>query len=392
MGIKPDKHLMGFASIPFFLIISVMISKNFSLRTQKALSYLLGHLPKEERNYVVFDCDGTLLYGDSQLVLTVDQIEYLNFAFSPEELSHIFIAGNEDVWSKEENGISIPTLLRAVLEDYEYLYSKGFVSKDIENYKRINEWKDNGIFCDFKIRLHHLLDKVYSLWGYEASSYIVYSLFKGFTREEYLLLASMSHKRHSEISGLMKESYVHPETKETVSFYKGLHPIVEMRELIDTLLEKGIDVYVASASPELTVKDALNKFGYSPRIKIFGIENKIDKKGRITAYKEKENHASPIQYGKVATIEKYIAPLYEGRSPLMVFGDSEGDVAMLTHFKDSKLSFLFDDGSPSKTDTMKEMAREQEKKDFDGEKIFLLEGKNSPKAILTGTSKSICFD
>ena len=72
----------------------------------------------------------------------------------------------------------------------------------------------------------------------------------------------------------MKESYVHPETKETVSFYKGLHPIVEMRELIDTLLEKGIDVYVASASPELTVKDALNKFGYSPRIKILELKIK----------------------------------------------------------------------------------------------------------------------
>ena len=76
----------------------------------------------------------------------------------------------------------------------------------------------------------------------------------------------------------------------------------------------------------------------------------------------------------------------------MVFGDSEGDVAMLTHFQDSKLSFLFDDGTPSKTDTMKEMAREQEKKDFGDEKIFLLEGKNNPKAILTGTSKSICLD
>ena len=352
----------------------------------------MEHLPQEEKQYVVSDCDGTLLYGDSQLVLTNDQIEYLNFAFKPEELPSIFKANNEGVWEITKDGVSIPSLLKKVQEDYTYLYKKGFVSKDPQNFLRAVLWQKDPIFLDFKIRLHHLLDEIYSLWGYEASSYIVYSLFKGFTKEEYKNLSSLSHIRHSKIKGLLKRSYLYPNTKQEVTYLDGLHPIEEMKELLYELQRRGVDIYVASASPEETVKDALRCFAFPSAIKVFGIENKINEKGEITAFKEKQEHASPIQYGKVETIEKYIAPLYNNRPPLMVFGDSEGDVAMLTHFKDSKLSLLFDDGSPSKTDAMKEMAREQEKKDFGEEKIFLLEGKNNPKAILTRTSKSICFD
>ena len=371
----------------------VMKENHFSPRTKEAFHDVLKSLPKGERQYVVSDCDGTLLFGDSQYVLTNDQIEYLNFAFKPEELTDIFKAGNEDKWTIERNGISIPFLLEKIQEDYSYLYKRGYVSKDPKNFLRAASWQKDPIFIDFKIRLHHLLDKIYSLWGYEASAYGVYALFKGFTIEEYKTLSSLSHMRHSKIKGLLQRSYLYPDTNEKVSYLDGLHPIEEMKELLYELERRGIDVYVASASPEETVKDALKLFAFPSSVQVYGIANKIDSQGKITAFKEKQEHASPILYGKVETIEKYMAPLYQGRPPLMVFGDSEGDVAMLTHFKDSNLSLLFDDGSPSKTDSIKERAREQEQKNgFGEEKIFLLEGKNNPKACLTGTSTSIFFD
>jgi hypothetical protein len=52
----------------------------------------------------------------------------------------------------------------------------------------------------------------------------------------------------------------------------------------------------------------------------------------------------PFREGKVACIDRFIAPLYGGKQPVLVAGDSNGDVAMLTSYPEMKIGLIMDCG------------------------------------------------
>ncbi|MBQ4003306.1 MAG: hypothetical protein II600_04945, partial [Bacteroidaceae bacterium] len=99
-----------------------------------------------------------------------------------------------------------------------------------------------------------------------------------------------------------------------------------------------------SASSELIVEtfacDTVLGLGL-PEDRVFGL--RFEDADTVTADYEKDYPQSMFA-GKVQCIRTCIAPQYDGRDPVLVAGDSNGDVAMLSDFAGMQRGLLIDVG------------------------------------------------
>lgn len=100
-----------------------------------------------------------------------------------------------------------------------------------------------------------------------------------------------------------------------------------MLALINSLREKGFEVWIVSASNDWVIKAAASRVGVEPE-KSLGIRVEVEN-GLLT-----DRIIEPVtcNYGKVETIIQHI-----GEKPLIAFGDSMGDLEMLEY---SKIPFI----------------------------------------------------
>lgn len=81
-------------------------------------------------------------------------------------------------------------------------------------------------------------------------------------------------------------------------------------------------------------------------------------------------YKQPIKEGKVDCIKAYMAPTYGNTGPVLVAGDSNGDVAMLTTFPDMKNGLIIDVGR-SETSAIGQLATQAKKEGNTG--IYILQ-------------------
>ena len=126
--------------------------------------------------------------------------------------------------------------------------------------------------------------------------------------------------------------------------FLGIYFSPEMKDLFNCLKDDKIDVYVCSASLELIVEvlacDPQIGAGLPPE-QVFGLRF-IPSEHLIARYDE--SYVQPIGPGKVTCIETLIAPSHGGRGPVLVGGDSNGDVPMLTAFEGMQRGLIIDVG------------------------------------------------
>lgn len=365
---------------------------HFSKRTIQYLSdFLTTYRPKDgEKDYAVFDCDGTLLYGDSQASVFEDQMSYLNYALRPEQFTNLLQKDNPTKWNEKCKDFTFGDFCRYLTEEYAYLYKKGFVSKNPMNWQRYPLWKDDPHFLSFQINMHLLSAFAYKFLGYASSAYAAISLFSGFSESEYLSLVKPAIERHSKIQGIKSKSFKSILNDHEVSANIGLHPIKEMLELTRELERAGIDIYVISASHQKTVEIALEYFNFPRSIKVFGIGNKLDRRRLILPERDTINYPYTIKCGKVQVIQERIAPLYKNKGPIITGGDSDGDVAMLSSFTDTKISLFLNGYNQPESRFIAGASLFQTKHGPKGEgTIFLSEGKEQEKLRLTGEEMGI---
>ncbi len=108
-----------------------------------------------------------------------------------------------------------------------------------------------------------------------------------------------------------------------VEIASGLKARDGISELFAALTERGITLWVVSASPTYFVSPATKIFFPNRELKICGVENGIVD-GRVTA----EILELPMYEDKVRVIQKKIDPK---EKPRMVIGDSKNDLAMLEY-------------------------------------------------------------
>ena len=271
-----------------------------------------------EDSYAVFDFDNTTIINDISMTLMVYMVENLRFVFPKEEAFKYFTAFLPDIDCQLKGvGKSARELAQTMSEDYAFLQDamKEQQSPSLSQLQSTEQWKS------LRDNLLLLNEGIENTFDYDTWCQWMPALFSGMS--------------YAELTAL---------TKESVDYWMSRSELVlpqESLHLIQALRCKGIDVYICSASLEAIVEAMAcdPKYGLNfPEEKVFGIRLK-DKETVGGAFDE--TYQQTYLEGKVACINRFMRPQHGGKDPILVAGDSGGDLAMLTAFPKA-LSLVYD--------------------------------------------------
>lgn len=305
---------------------------------------------KNKKPYAVFDWDNTSIINDVEEALLAYQLENLEFKMTPEEFSKTIRINipkdnfKEDCNNNEGKPVNIELVGADIDSDYKFLYENynGF-----KGTKSLDEIKTTPEYKDFIAKTRYLYNSIGESFSADVSYPWVTYLFAGMTENEVAELTEKSNDYWLSHE-LGEETWTSPEELPgkagvvSVKFHTGLRTIEEQQNLYKTLMANGIDVYICSASFIDVVKTfATNpKYGYElPKENVFAMELERDDNGVIKP-EFKKGYDQTQSKGKTKTIERFLVEKHGGQGPLIVGGDSSGDVAMLSDFKDTKFSLI----------------------------------------------------
>ena len=285
--------------------------------------------------YAVFDFDKTSIVHDVSQALWVYQIEHLRYADAP---SHAFLDGIPDVSKELAPGVSFADMGAMLEAEYENLRHRLNAGMTLE------ELHASDLYLDFRARMFSLLLGMDEVFG-EAVSYLwMPGLLAGYTEAEAREVVHDAVVEHLGKEKLAVEKWQSPDGQWGGAVERGIWFSPEMKDLYHKLAGNGIDAYVCSASLELIVEvlacDPELGAGL-PAEQVFGLRFVP---GDILTAVFDSTYVQPVGPGKVTCIETFMAPLYGGRGPVLVGGDSNGDVPMLTAFADMQKGLIIDVG------------------------------------------------
>ncbi|NCB63178.1 MAG: haloacid dehalogenase-like hydrolase [Clostridia bacterium] len=364
----------------------------------------------DKGKYVVFDFDNTSVIFDIQEALLVYQIENLMFKVEPKNMEAVLETGIPDLTKslgKNADGkeIIVSNLVADLVSDYTWLY---------DNYKGLKGTKDlsyihaTNQYQDFAAKLRFMYNTLGDVFDHAVSYPWVGYLFTGMTPAEVQELAAASHKYWASYGRYASETWTSPVELPgkagvvSADFITGLTFTDELLDLYATLKANNIDVYIVSASPVDTVLAANKAMGYGvPEDRVFAMQNKLGADGRyLNEYNYdwggKGLYAQTQGPGKSTIIKNFIAPKYNNVGPLMVFGDSAGDMYMMTDWMkddgtgDTQLGVLFNRYRKPTSDKMTweasvKAAEQMGKADAQ----FVLQGRDENNGQLRPTEYSI---
>lgn len=289
--------------------------------------------------YAVFDWDNTSIVNDTEEALLLYQIETFSFRISPDRFSAVIQSGvPAGVFPSVRNRAGQPVDRDALTEDLVDAYRKLIALP-------ASARAASPLLADFRARLLFLYDAIDSSYGaHVAYPWVIY-LLSGYTSEEVKQLAAQSNDRGLG-SPLEEVRFTSSETQPgrsgvvEITHRRGLRVSDEIAVLMHTLRRNGFEVFVVSASLEDVVAAfaTMPKYGYDlPRDHVFGLRL-AEEDGRLAARYRK---GWPLVHGpgKVELIRRELVPRF-GRGPALVFGDSDGDVNMLTEFQDTEAGLI----------------------------------------------------
>lgn len=275
--------------------------------------------------YAVFDCDNTTILHDVTHTLMLYLIENLEFADA---------ADARFLYGLPQTDFPLDGLGLTADEMGDYLAAV---------FARLKALKDCGVpleeihltddYLDFRAAFlafykaigHHYTYGELCLWEPMLSS--------GLPHE----VAAQSLEYWISQGRVWNETWTSPDGRFTGVAEKGIVIPQDSRNLLKSLRKKGITPYIVSASVEWLVEmiacNPAYGLEFSPE-EVFGV--RFSDGGYDTSYPQ------PFQEGKVACIDSLIAPDHGGRQPVMVAGDSSGDLAMLTAYEDMKVGLIMD--------------------------------------------------
>ena len=262
--------------------------------------------------YAVFDFDYTTAIGDLSYVCMWHLIE--RFEFKTDDYRKMLTVGvTPGLRQEAESVASIAERL------------KPFAGTDLTARP---EWRE------FARRYWALYrDLAAEVGEYNAYLWRV-RIFTDYTPEDLRSLAKAAVSRALAAGGGLRADATAPTEK------RGLAITPEVKDLFAELKRAGIAVYIVSGSlQETLVGLTAPEFGLGllPE-NVFGADLKRDASGRYIP----EMKDGCVKSGrKPEFIMERIAPRHHGAEPVLVAGDSMGDYAMFTDFKDLQLGLLF---------------------------------------------------
>ena len=329
-------------------------------QVQTALNGLLSNCG--EGSYAVFDFDQTSIVHDISQALWVYQIEHLCFADAP---IHDFLDGIPEPESlMPETETTYAEMGRVLSEEYKTMTARVEAGESIESI-----WQSD-VYLDFRARMCSLLEAMDEQWGSWVAFLWQPGLLAGYTEAEARALIHDAILEQLGRDKLAVEQWLSPDGRWGGDVMRGIWVSPEMKELYKCLQTANIDAYVCSASLELIVEalacDPVLGFGL-PAERIYGL--RFVEGEKLTAQFDSQ-YKQPIKECKVDCIKAYMAPAYGNTNPVLVAGDSNGDVPMLTAFSDMKHGLIIDVGR-SETSAIGQLATQAKKDGNTG--IYILQ-------------------
>ena len=308
-------------------------SESWDPHVRESLNALLASA--QPGNYAVFDFDKTSIVHDVSQALWVYQIEHLAFADAP---AHAFLDGIPDPSREMAPGVSFAQMGASLEAEYEILVQRLGAGMSLE------QVRESEPYLDFRARMFSLLSSMDGVFGAPVSYLWMPGLLSGFTQQEAREVIHGAILEHLGKDKLAVKEWRSPDGRWGGAVERGIYFSPEMKDLFACLKDNGITPYVCSASLELIVEGLACDPDLGPGLppeQVFGL--RFVPSEPITAVYD-STYVQPIGPGKVSCIKTHMAPLHGGRGPILVGGDSNGDVPMLTAFEDMRCGLIIDVG------------------------------------------------
>lgn len=318
--------------------LSLLNEQGWAPEVKESLNLLLS---KEGGGnaYAVFDFDKTSAVGDISQALWVYQIEHLRFADAP---AHAFLDGITEP-EKPLDGIGLTSAQMGAELQREYNEMKALLDAG-ESLDNIHK---SDTYLDFRARMYSFLAGLDATFPATVSYIWMPGLLTGYTNEEANQVVKDAIKDQYGKDKPGFDDWISPDGRWGGPVEHGIWFSDEMKELYKCLKERGIKAYVCSASHELIVEalacDPVLGPGL-PADQVFGL--RTIEEDRFNATYD-PNYEQPMKEGKVRCIKANMAPSHGGAGPVLVGGDSNGDVAMLTSFEDTRIGLIIDVNRPA---------------------------------------------
>lgn len=325
-----------------------------------------------QNRYACFDFDDTTsIHGvDSALLYT--QIQHLRFVMEPKEFVVALAAGVPDLerpLGVNEEGRTV--CARQVMEDLTADYT--WLFRQLE-WREGLELRHTLAFHSFRAKLFWLRKGLERTFPMEVTYPWCVYLMAGHRPEELYALGRTAVTYSTRPGGYGKVCFHTPAEHPGISGLLSVEVEIgvaftpEMRDLYRALQANSIQPYIISASPVELVRAAneMLHLGLTDR-QIFAMRMKQDAEGRYLPeydYAGPEGRRYPQTFGpgKAQIIRDYLAPLHGGRGPVLVCGDGENDMDMMTGWMacgDTKAGLILNhDRSPEAHPRLCQAARE----------------------------------
>ncbi len=305
-------------------------------------------------NYAILDYAKTTVLQDVELACTAWQIENLRFKFTPDQVEGLFSASIPDT-DKALTGIDVECvsskmLIADIASDYRAMMDAAGVKCGWElTPEQLAKLQQMPEFQDFRAKVWCLYEGLFFTFSYHESFPVLMGMFHGMTYPEVDALMKQGIAAQVAKGRLGNVVWESPEMgqagKVSYTIPDGLALSQEMRNLYKALPENGIDVYVYSASMEAVVEAMAcdSKYLGLDTAQVFALRMVKDSTG-LVSQNYLEGYVQPYKTGKTDAIRAYTTPEYDGRDPVLIGGDSNGDYSMLTSFPGMRVGLIIDKG------------------------------------------------
>lgn len=341
--------------------LTLLKSTNWDPSVKACLNELLTDVGRNspaynptQRPYAVFDFDNTVSILDVEEQLAIWQLEKMRFNIRPEQMFSVLTAGVPDPskdLGKEWNNLTVQMVATDAADAYGRLWKAGMVDTggkklDLKKVHASPDWQE------FATKARWLYDAIGDAYDVPVSYPWVTYWFTGMTPQEVRAMAMEAYTYYAKASQKKdfwkKVTWKSPENYHgasagqlSIEFNQGITVSPELKELISALHQDGIDVWICSASFIDVISAAVDPatFGIRGVDGILAMTNKLEN-GRYIADYDYNFHDQTQGVGKRNTIQKILFPLYNGRGPVFVACDSQGDFNFVTEFADTKAALV----------------------------------------------------
>ena len=307
---------------------------NWDPNVRKSLTDLMNSHPKNA--YAVFDFDQTSIVHNISHAVWTFQIEQLRFADAPRHLFLDGIPSPEDLMPGTE--LTFAQMGAILAAEYQSLHTKRNEGVPLTTIHQSDE------FLDFRARMLSFLEKIDEQYGSSISFLWLPGQMTGYTQTEATNLIREAIAQSLGKDKLTLEQWRSPDGCWGGDILRGIWVSPEIKDLYLCLQKAGIETYICSATWEPIVQalacDAQLGFGL-PADHVYGLRLKA---GQTIMAEYQPDYIQPFKNGKVENIRTYMAPAHNNTEPVLIAGDSNGDVPMLTEFEKMQHGLIIDVG------------------------------------------------